>query len=135
MLENFKGLDRRTLFQKEACKVWQSIESGEWMLCPKRLISFIFTVLILGAGTLGSNIARCLMAWGVKKITFVDNSFVAIIIQQSLSDFADARETRSKAETAAAALQQIYPYIESEAVLFIVPMPGHTVAPSEELLW
>ncbi|KAK5982117.1 ThiF domain-containing protein, partial [Trichostrongylus colubriformis] len=46
--------------------------------------------------------------------------------------FADARKTRSKAETAAAALQRIYPSIESEAVLLTVLMPGYTVAPREE---
>uniref|UniRef100_A0A1I7XKJ9 E2 ubiquitin-conjugating enzyme n=1 Tax=Heterorhabditis bacteriophora TaxID=37862 RepID=A0A1I7XKJ9_HETBA len=34
-------------------------------------------VLILGSGTLGCNIARCLMGWGVRKITFVDNSTVS----------------------------------------------------------
>ncbi|KAK6026777.1 putative E1-like protein-activating enzyme Gsa7p/Apg7p, partial [Ostertagia ostertagi] len=84
--------------------------------------------------TLGSNIARCLLAWGVKKITFVDNSFVSYSnpVRQSLSEFTDAREARGKAETAAAALLRIYPSVEAEAVLLTVPMPGHTVAPSEE---
>ncbi|PIO57164.1 ThiF family protein, partial [Teladorsagia circumcincta] len=91
-------------------------------------------VLIFGAGTLGSNIARCLLAWGVKKITFVDNSFVSYSnpVRQSLSEFADAREARGKAETAAAALRRIYPSVEAEAVLLTVPMPGHTVGASEE---
>ncbi|KAK6055998.1 putative E1-like protein-activating enzyme Gsa7p/Apg7p [Cooperia oncophora] len=118
----------------------QSVELNlslmKWRLVPEMKLERYTSlkVLIFGAGTLGSNIARCLMGWGVKKITFVDNSFVSYSnpIRQSLSEFTDAREGRGKAETAASALRRIYPSIEAEAVLLTVPMPGHTVAPSEE---
>ncbi|KIH63717.1 putative E1-like protein-activating enzyme Gsa7p/Apg7p [Ancylostoma duodenale] len=74
------------------------------------------------------------MGWGVKKITFVDNSSVSYSnpVRQSLSEFEDARESRGKAETAAAALRRIYPSIDSQAVRLTVPMPGHTVSSSEE---
>ncbi|KHJ93179.1 putative E1-like protein-activating enzyme Gsa7p/Apg7p [Oesophagostomum dentatum] len=74
------------------------------------------------------------MGWGVKKITFVDNSSVSYSnpVRQSLSEFEDARESRGKAETAAAALRRIYPSIDSEAVRLTVPMPGHTLSSSEE---
>ncbi|EYC42894.1 hypothetical protein Y032_0513g2757 [Ancylostoma ceylanicum] len=51
---------------------------------------------------------------------------------QSLSEFEDARESRGKAETAAAALRRIYPSIDSQAIRLTVPMPGHTVSSSEE---
>ncbi|VDN23575.1 unnamed protein product, partial [Cylicostephanus goldi] len=51
---------------------------------------------------------------------------------QSLSEFEDARDSRGKAETAAAALQRIYPSMDSQAVRFTVPMPGHTVSSSGE---
>ncbi|VDM66598.1 unnamed protein product, partial [Strongylus vulgaris] len=97
-------------------------------------MSYVYPVLIFGAGTLGCNIARCLMGWGVKKITFVDNSSVSYSnpVRQSLSEFEDARESRGKAETAAAALQRIYPSIDSQAVRLTVPMPGHTISASEE---
>ncbi|PIO57829.1 hypothetical protein TELCIR_20751, partial [Teladorsagia circumcincta] len=43
-LENFKGLDRKTLLLEEASKVWEIIESGEWLLYPERLVPFVFTV-------------------------------------------------------------------------------------------
>ncbi|KAL6736987.1 hypothetical protein Aduo_010668 [Ancylostoma duodenale] len=108
----------------------------KWRLVPEmRLERYTsLSVLIFGAGTLGSNIARCLMGWGVKKITFVDNSSVSYSnpVRQSLSEFEDARESRGKAETAAAALRRIYPSIDSQAVRLTVPMPGHTVSSSEE---
>lgn len=32
--------------------------------------------LLLGSGTLGCNVARCLLGWGVKNITMVDNGKV-----------------------------------------------------------
>ncbi|KAJ1361437.1 hypothetical protein KIN20_020683 [Parelaphostrongylus tenuis] len=74
------------------------------------------------------------MGWGVKNITFLDNSTVSYSnpVRQSLSEFEDARRSRSKAETAATALQRIYPCIEANAVCLTVPMPGHTISESEE---
>ncbi|VDO20296.1 unnamed protein product [Haemonchus placei] len=107
----------------------------KWRLVPEMKLERYTTlkVLIFGAGTLGSNIARCLMAWGVKKITFVDNSFVSYSnpVRQTLSEFEDAREARGKAETAARALQRIYPSIEAEGIFLRVPMPGHTIDESD----
>ncbi|VDM59203.1 unnamed protein product [Angiostrongylus costaricensis] len=110
----------------------QSIELNlsliKWRLVPEMQLvrCTSLKVLIFGAGTLGSNIARCLMGWGVKKITFLDNSSVSYSnpVRQSLSEFEDARRSRSKAETAATALQRIYPCIDSSAVCLTVPMPG-----------
>ncbi|VDN37012.1 unnamed protein product [Cylicostephanus goldi] len=51
----------------------------KWRLVPEMRLERYSSlkVLIFGAGTLGCNIARCLMGWGVKKITFVDNSSVS----------------------------------------------------------
>ncbi|KAK6751196.1 hypothetical protein RB195_002895 [Necator americanus] len=108
----------------------------KWRLVPEMRLERYSSlkVLIFGAGTLGCNVARCLIGWNVKKITFVDNSSVSYSnpVRQSLSEFEDARESRSKSETAAAALRRIYPSIDAQAVRMTVPMPGHTVSCSEE---
>uniref|UniRef100_A0A8R1DE97 Ubiquitin-like modifier-activating enzyme ATG7 n=1 Tax=Caenorhabditis japonica TaxID=281687 RepID=A0A8R1DE97_CAEJA len=91
-------------------------------------------VLIFGAGTLGCNIARTLMGWGVRRISFIDNSNVSYSnpVRQSLSEFDDARHARGKAETAAAALKRIFPSIDAVAHRLTVPMPGHTVDEKDE---
>lgn len=34
-------------------------------------------VLMAGSGTLGCNLARALLGWGVRKFTFLDNSVVS----------------------------------------------------------
>ncbi|CAB3406832.1 unnamed protein product [Caenorhabditis bovis] len=108
----------------------------KWRLVPDiQLDRYVqLKVLIFGAGTLGCNLARGLIGWGVRNISFVDNSTVSYSnpVRQSLSEFADARDGRGKAETAAAALRRIFPQIEAEAHRITVPMPGHTIDASQE---
>ncbi|KAF1757592.1 hypothetical protein GCK72_014048 [Caenorhabditis remanei] len=91
-------------------------------------------VLILGAGTIGCNLARGIVPWGVRHISFVDNSTVSYSnpVRQSLSEFEDARLGRGKAETAVAALQRIFPSVQATAHRLTVPMPGHTIDEKEE---
>ncbi|EED23605.1 autophagy ubiquitin-activating enzyme ApgG, putative [Talaromyces stipitatus ATCC 10500] len=86
--------------------------------------------LLLGAGTLGSYVARNLMGWGVRKITFVDNGSVSFSnpVRQPLFDFNDCLGGGAKKATrAAAALKEIYPGVVSEGHVFSVLMPGHPV--------
>ncbi|GMT24991.1 hypothetical protein PFISCL1PPCAC_16288, partial [Pristionchus fissidentatus] len=85
--------------------------------------------LLLGAGTLGCNVARSLIGWGVRTITFVDNGVVSYSnpVRQSLSEFDDAQNGRKKAEVAASALRRIFPSMDANAVDLTIPMPGHTV--------
>lgn len=66
----------------------------KWRMCPDLLFEEIQSLkcLLLGAGTLGCNIARNLLAWGVRNITLVDNSNISHSnpVRQSLFTFQDA---------------------------------------------
>lgn len=52
----------------------------KWRLVPDMDLDLIAGTkcLLLGSGTLGCNVARCLLGWGVKNISFVDNGKVSI---------------------------------------------------------
>ena len=81
--------------------------------------------LLIGAGTLGTSVARCLMGWGFNHIDFVDNGKISFSnpIRQSLYKFSD--HGLPKAETASKALKEIFPKIESTGHSMTIPMPGH----------
>ncbi|SPO41638.1 probable APG7 - component of the autophagic system [Pseudozyma flocculosa] len=88
--------------------------------------------LLLGAGTLGCYVARTLLGWGVRHITFVDSSRVSFSnpVRQPLFDFQDCLDGgKPKAQCAADKLKQIYPGVTSEGHTLNIPMPGHPVAP------
>ncbi|CAI4224541.1 unnamed protein product [Auanema sp. JU1783] len=108
----------------------------KWRLVPELQLDRFenLKVLIFGAGTLGCNLARNLMAYNVQTITFIDNSTVSYSnpVRQSLSKFEDARLSRGKAETAAEALKEIYPSIDAQAIHLTVPMPGHPISANQE---
>ena len=93
--------------------------------------------LLLGAGTLGCNVARALLGWGVETITFVDNSKVSFSnpVRQSLFTFQDCLNGgASKAEAAAKSLELIYPNVKSVGHTLSIPMPGHFVGQESEFL-
>lgn len=89
--------------------------------------------LLIGAGTLGCNVSRLLMAWGIRKITFVDNGKVSYSnpVRQSLYTFKDCQQDRPKAIVAAEALKEVFPDIDAEGICMAIPMPGHPAAESE----
>jgi len=87
--------------------------------------------LLLGAGTLGCAVARTLLAWGVRQITFVDSGCVAFSnpVRQSLFSFQDCLGGgRPKAEAAAEALRGVFPSVVAKGVRMSIPMPGHPPA-------
>ncbi|KAM0794575.1 autophagy ubiquitin-activating enzyme ApgG [Usnea florida] len=86
--------------------------------------------LLLGAGTLGSYVARNLMGWGVRKITFVDNGSVSFSnpVRQPLFDFKDCLAGGAKkAFRASEALKEVYPGVDSSGYVMSVPMAGHPI--------
>ncbi|XP_047974491.1 ubiquitin-like modifier-activating enzyme atg7 isoform X1 [Salvia hispanica] len=91
--------------------------------------------LLLGAGTLGCQVARMLMAWGVRKITFVDSGRVSMSnpLRQSLYTLDDCLNGGEfKAIAAAKSLSRIYPAVETQSVVMAIPMPGHPVLSQDE---
>ncbi|KAK9468681.1 hypothetical protein V1512DRAFT_257656 [Lipomyces arxii] len=104
-----------------------------WRIAPDLDIDKVKNTrcLLLGAGTLGSYVARALMAWGVKKISFIDNATVSYSnpVRQSLYTFNDCfNGGKPKAKQAAESLSLIYPGVESEGYSLSVPMIGHPIA-------
>lgn len=103
-----------------------------WRLVPDLNLEAVAKTkcLLLGAGTLGCNVARSLLGWGVEKITLVDNSKVSYSnpVRQSLFVFEDCLNGgKSKSEAAADALKRIYPNVDATGIKLSIPMPGHFI--------
>lgn len=85
----------------------------KWRLVPDLDLDYIagLRCLLLGAGTLGCSVARVLLGWGVRTITFVDSSVVSPsnTVRQNLYTHEDATSRRPKAEAARNALLKINP--------------------------
>ncbi|KAM5469830.1 Autophagy protein 7 [Microsporum audouinii] len=109
----------------------------KWRISPNLNLEGIKKTkcLLLGAGTLGSYVARNLLGWGVSKITFVDNGSVSFSnpVRQPLFNFKDCLEGGAKkALRAAEALKEIYPGVDSTGHVLSVPMAGHPVVDEEK---
>ena len=88
---------------------------------------------------LGCNISRCLLGWGVRKITvtLVDNSRVSYSnpVRQSLFKFSDCLDGGTgKAEAAAKSLKEIFPGVDAVGVNLSIPMPGHAIGSEEKAI-
>ena len=86
------------------------------------------------AGTLGCAVARVLLGWGIRHISFVDSGRVAYAnpVRQSLDEFRDCLDGgRPKAEAAAEALRRIFPAVHAVGHQFSIPMPGHPLSEAE----
>ncbi|GLJ48709.1 hypothetical protein SUGI_1027260 [Cryptomeria japonica] len=107
-----------------------------WRLLPSLNLPLLSSTkcLLLGAGTLGCQVARNLMAWGIRHITLVDYGRVAMSnpVRQSLYTLDDSLNGGElKAFTAAKNLKCIFPGVEAEGISMAIPMPGHPVAEDE----
>eukprot|EP00892_Ulva_mutabilis_P003533 jgi/Ulvmu1/1551/UM110_0014.1 len=90
--------------------------------------------LILGCGTLGCEVARTLVAWGVQKLTLVDNGTVAFSnpARQSLFTVEDCKGGGGrKAFVAAEALRRCAASLQVQPVSLTIPMPGHPPVSTE----
>lgn len=109
----------------------------KWRVAPKLELDKIkgTKCLLLGAGTLGSYVSRCLMAWGVRKITLVDSGVVSFSnpVRQPLFGFTDCLNGGApKAIRAAEALKEVYPGVDSKGHVIEVPMLGHPIKDKTE---
>lgn len=104
----------------------------KWRMWPELNTDKLFTtkVLLVGAGTLGCSVARTLIGWGIRNITFVDNGLVSYSnpVRQSLFEFEDCQERKFKAIAAAERLRKIFPEINAVGIVLNIPMPGHPYA-------
>ena len=85
------------------------------------------------AGTLGCAVARTLLGWGVRKLTFLDSSRVAFSnpVRQSLFEFQDCLEGgKPKAAAAAEAVRRIFPSAGMPWTGLAVTLPGNCRAPA-----
>lgn len=104
----------------------------KWRIAPDLNLDSVKETkcLLLGAGTLGGYVARNLLGWGVRKITFVDNGSVSFSnpVRQPLFSFQDCLAGGlKKAIRASEALKEIYPGAESSGYVISVPMVGHPI--------
>uniref|UniRef100_A0A6B2KZK5 Ubiquitin-like modifier-activating enzyme ATG7 n=1 Tax=Arcella intermedia TaxID=1963864 RepID=A0A6B2KZK5_9EUKA len=102
-----------------------------WRVLPGLNLERVFAskCLLLGAGTLGCNLARNLLSWGVRTITLVDYGKVSYSnpVRQTLFCFEDSEEGKPKAPTAAQMLKKIFPNINAKGIEMSIPMPGHPI--------
>eukprot|EP00922_Rhytidocystis_sp_ex-Travisia-forbesii_P053248 GHVS01078962.1.p1 GENE.GHVS01078962.1~~GHVS01078962.1.p1 ORF type:complete len:1001 (-),score=169.82 GHVS01078962.1:490-3492(-) len=110
-----------------------NIQLMKWREVPALHLDRLFClrVLLLGAGTVGCAVARTLLGWGVRNITFVDSGRVAMSnpVRQHLYTHQDAASQggsgRLKAVAARDRLLEIRPDANCQAVCLDIPMPGH----------
>ena len=135
-----------------------NLQLMKWRLLPSLDLDLLNNTkcLLIGAGTLGCNVARSLMSWGVRNITFIDNGIISYSnpVRQSLYHFNDClsivnnnnnnnnndnnNESKDnkdnvkwKAKIAAEELKRILPTMNSRGEVMSIPMPGHTVTNDE----
>jgi len=104
----------------------------KWRLAPDLNLDRIANTscLIVGAGTVGCNVARNLLGWNVHNVTFIDSGKVSHSnpVRQPLYHLEDVG--KDKALVAAEMLKRINPSVNATGHVLDIPMPGHPTQPS-----
>ncbi|XBW36852.1 hypothetical protein QEN19_002431 [Hanseniaspora menglaensis] len=112
-----------------------NLELMKWRINPDLNLKILQKqrILLLGAGTLGCYISRCLLGWGIYNIAFVDDGEISHSnpVRQPLFNFEDVGN--GKAETASKNLKKIYPLCEAKFEKMKVPMIGHLETVEKDL--
>ncbi|XP_034022088.1 ubiquitin-like modifier-activating enzyme ATG7 [Thalassophryne amazonica] len=122
-----------------ASSVDLNLKLMRWRLVPSLDLDKVVSskCLLLGAGTLGCSVARTLMGWGVRRITFVDNAKISYSnpVRQPLYEFEDCLGGgKYKALAAVERLTKIFPGVNAKGYNMSIPMPGHPVNFSQATL-
>ncbi|CAJ1017168.1 Ubiquitin-like modifier-activating enzyme ATG7 N-terminus/ThiF family, putative [Leishmania lindenbergi] len=108
-----------------------NLELMKWRVLPSLALDQIAgcKALLLGTGTLGCNVARNLLMWGVRDFTLVDRGRVSFsnLARQSLFTFEAAKDGKTKVDAAAEAIHTIIPSAVVHPVPLTIHMPGHRV--------
>ena len=111
----------------------------KWRMAPDLEIDVLHktSCLILGSGSLGCQVARNLVSWGYRKITFVDAGKVALSnpVRQCLFTYEDSiAPDNFKAPIAAKRLTEVFPSVQTRGEVLKIPMPGHAVGENKEAI-
>jgi len=139
-LKETKVVDLKTQLDEKSLSTMAvdlNIKLMKWRLLPELNIEKVqrSKCLLFGSGTLGCQLARNLLGWGIRTISFIDYGKVTHSnpVRQSLFDFEDAQNGgKPKAETAAAKLAKIFPEVNSKGYNLEIPMPGHYAQTEEK---
>ncbi|KII62881.1 Ubiquitin-like modifier-activating enzyme atg7 [Thelohanellus kitauei] len=116
-----------------------SLRLMKWQIYPALNLDKIIHLkcLLIGAGTLGCNVARNLLGWGITNITLIDDGFVSYSnpCRQSLYTIKDCQSHLGKAEIAAQNLKDCYPFANSRGLMLRIPEPGHPVHANDQTLF
>jgi ubiquitin-like modifier-activating enzyme ATG7 len=108
----------------------------KWRMWPSLRLEAVSSLrcLLIGAGTLGCSVARCLIGWGIREITFLDNGIVSFSnpVRQCLFEYEDCLKKSYKSIVAANRLKNIFPELQSKGVIMSIPMLGYPFHESKE---
>lgn len=120
------------ILAKEASQL--NLKLIKWRLIPELDLDSMFKLkcLLIGAGTLGCNVARSLLAWGIYNISFIDNGLISYSNPARQTLFTHKDVGKSKAIVAAHRLAKIDPNVISKGYQITIPMTGHQIIKTNE---